>query len=124
MYEQLEPWASAALRIHIALVSGGDRPNRSTFGNAEFSQILTNFAPRAKQRAKMTNMPQDGEIFFPEDLHSKNIHLFDACNAAGITGGMDAQAKAAEIFHPRHPIYGQLFELQTLEVVRLIEGEA
>ncbi len=62
------------------------------------------------------------ELFFPEDLHDKNIRLFDACNSAGIRGGMDAQAKAVEIFHPRHPIYGQLFELQTLEVVRLIEG--
>lgn len=64
------------------------------------------------------------ELFFPEDLHAKNIRLFDACTAAGIQGSMDAQAKATEIFHPRHPIYGQLFELQTLEVVRLIEGEA
>lgn len=64
------------------------------------------------------------ELFFPEDLHAKNIRLFDACTAAGIRDGMDAQAVAAEIFHPRHPIYGQLFELQTLEVVRLIEGEA
>lgn len=64
------------------------------------------------------------ELFFPEDLHAKNIRLFDACTAAGIQGSMDAQAKATEIFHPRHPIYGQLFELQTLEVVRLIEGDA
>lgn len=64
------------------------------------------------------------ELFFPEDLHAKNIHLFDACTAAGIREGMDAQAVATEIFHPRHPIYGQLFELQTLEVVRLIEGAA
>lgn len=64
------------------------------------------------------------ELFFPEDLYAKNIYLFDACTAAGILDGMDAQAVATEIFHPRHPIYGQLFELQTLEVVRLIEGQA
>ncbi len=64
------------------------------------------------------------ELFFPEDLHAKNIRLFDACSAAGIRDGMDAQAVATEIFHPRHTIYGQLFELQTLEVVRLIEGGA
>jgi len=62
------------------------------------------------------------ELFFPEDLHAKTIRLFDACTAAGIKDGMDAQAKAAEIFHPRHPIYGQLFDLQAVEVVRLIEG--
>ena len=64
------------------------------------------------------------ELFFAEDLHAKNIRLFDACSAAGIRAGMDAQAVATEIFHPRHPIYGQLFELQTLEVVLLIEGES
>lgn len=64
------------------------------------------------------------ELFFPEDLHAANIRLFDACAAAGIQPGMDAQAVAAAIFHPRHPIYGQLFELQTVPVVRLIEGVA
>ena len=64
------------------------------------------------------------ELFFPEDLHAKNIRLFDACAAAGIRAGMDAKAVGIEIFHPRHAIYGQLFELQTLEVVRLIEGTA
>ena len=64
------------------------------------------------------------ELFLPEDLHAQNIRLFDACPAAGILDGLDAQAKATAIFHPRHPIYGQLFELQTLVVVRLIEGGA
>ncbi len=62
LYEELEDWARKTLGIHIALVSGGTRPNRSTFGQAEFSHILTNFAPRAKQRSKMKSMPQDGEI--------------------------------------------------------------
>ena len=62
LYEQLEGWATTALKVHIALVSGGARPNRATFGKADFNQILTNFAPRAKQRAKMPSMPQAGEI--------------------------------------------------------------
>lgn len=62
LYEELEAWARDTLGVHIALVSGGTRPNRSTFGHAEFSHILANFAPRAKQRAKMKSMPQDGEI--------------------------------------------------------------
>jgi adenine-specific DNA-methyltransferase len=87
------------------------------------------------------------ELFFPEDLYVKNIRLFDACKAAGIGQWPQAEALAADapqgknevaalafavtasstaeqIFHPSHAIYGQLFELQTLEVVRLIEGEA
>ena len=62
LYEALEPWARKTLGLHIALVSGGSKPNRTTFGKAEFSQILTNFSPRAKQRAKIKSMPQDGEI--------------------------------------------------------------
>ncbi len=62
LYEQLEAWATQSLKVNIALVSGGARPNRGTFGHAEFNQILTNFAPRAKQRSKMKTMPQTGEI--------------------------------------------------------------
>jgi superfamily II DNA or RNA helicase len=62
LYEELERWARQHLGVHIALVSGGARPNRSTFGQAEFTHILTNFAPRAKQRSKMKSMPQDDEI--------------------------------------------------------------
>jgi hypothetical protein len=85
------------------------------------------------------------ELFFPEDLHAKGIHLFDACAKAGIadwpapdeTAGkkkpetaaqlgwnLRASSTADEIFQPNHPIYGMLFELQAVEVVRLIEGVA
>ena len=62
LYESLLDWAQNELGLHIALVSGGTRPNRTTFGKSEFTQILTNFSPRAKHRAKMKSMPQDGEI--------------------------------------------------------------
>jgi superfamily II DNA or RNA helicase len=62
LYEALEAWARKTLGLHIALVSGGSKPNRTTFGKAEFSQILTNFSPRSKHRAKIKSMPQNGEI--------------------------------------------------------------
>jgi len=62
LYEEMEEWARKKLNVHIALVSGGAKPNRTTFGHADYTQILTNFSPRAKQRAKMKSMPQDGEI--------------------------------------------------------------
>jgi SNF2 family DNA or RNA helicase len=62
LYEELESWARQHLGVHIALVSGGAKANRSTFGQAEFAPILANFAPRAKKRNKMKSMPQDGEI--------------------------------------------------------------
>jgi hypothetical protein len=85
------------------------------------------------------------ELFFPEDLHAKGIRLFDTCTQAGIPDWptppaetdttqaaqqaraqfvQHASATAAEIFQPSHPIYGMLFELQAVEVVRIIEGVA
>lgn len=72
------------------------------------------------------------EIFFSDELHAANIRLFDACEAAGIaklaTLQGDALRQAAEdmaatIFANNHLIYAMLFDLQTLEVVRLIEGK-
>ena len=62
LYENLKGWARDSLSVHIALVSGGAKSNQTTFGKAEFTQILTNFSPRAKQRNKIKSMPQDGEI--------------------------------------------------------------
>lgn len=71
------------------------------------------------------------ELFFPDELHAANIRLFDACEQAGV-GKLaalqgDALAKATEklastIFANDHPIYAMLFDLQALEVVRVIEG--
>jgi len=62
LYEQLEGWATDTLKVNIGLVSGGARPNRCTLGKPEFNQILTNFAPRAKQRHKMPALAQTTEI--------------------------------------------------------------
>lgn len=71
------------------------------------------------------------ELFFHDDLHTAKIRLFDACERAGIArlaaleGNSLAQAAeklAAAIFNHTHPIYAMLFDLQALEVVRVIEG--
>ncbi len=53
--------AAPATPIHMALVCGGG-DTRTTFGAAAYDQILTNFSPRAKNRAKVPSMPQQGEI--------------------------------------------------------------
>jgi len=62
LYESLVDWAKETLGVHIALVSGGARPNRSTFGKPDFAHILTNFSPRSKKRDRVKSMPQNGEI--------------------------------------------------------------
>ena len=62
LYECLRGWAREELNIHVAMVSGGTVENKTTFGKNDYSQILTNFSPVSKKRAKMKSMPQDGEI--------------------------------------------------------------
>jgi hypothetical protein len=50
LYEQLEDWARRRSGVHIALVSGGARPNRTTFGQAEFTRSSPT-SPRAPSSA-------------------------------------------------------------------------
>jgi hypothetical protein len=61
LFDSLRAWAHKELGIHLALVTGGGG-NHTTFGKPDYNQILTNFSPRSKNRAKMPGMPQDGEI--------------------------------------------------------------
>lgn len=71
------------------------------------------------------------ELFFPDDLHRAKIHLFDACEKAGISKlvrledrvlAAAANELSERIFATSHPIYAMLFDLQALDVVRIIEG--
>ena len=71
------------------------------------------------------------ELFFPEDLHRANISLFAAVEQAGLDAlsALEGEALktsatnlAESIFSTDHPIYGMLFNLQALDVVRIIEG--
>ena len=71
------------------------------------------------------------ELFFPNDLHTAGIRLFDACERehiarlATLEGAKlqtEAEALAERIFSNSHPIYAMLFDLQALDVVRLIEA--
>ena len=46
---------------HVALVAGSGS-NQTTLGKSDFTHILTNFSPRAKDRARQPQLPQDQEI--------------------------------------------------------------
>ena len=71
------------------------------------------------------------ELFFPDDLHAAGIRLFEACDREHITRlatlqgaalQTEAEALAERIFSNSHPIYAMLFDLQALDVVRIIEA--
>ena len=61
LYQSLLEWGTKQLGIQMALVCGGG-DTRATFGDSHYDQILTNFAPRAKNRAKISSMSHQGEI--------------------------------------------------------------
>jgi hypothetical protein len=72
------------------------------------------------------------ELFFKDDLHARGLTLFEEAERAGLgklVGLKGARlVKAAEefadrVFQTSHPLYGMLFDLQALDVVRMIEGK-
>mgnify|MGYP001139447227 CR=1 FL=1 len=86
LYDALVDWVRQELKLHIAVVTGGNRNNQTTFmpkgykGQSEFNKILTNFSPLAKGRNKIPEMPQDGEIdiLIATDCISEGLNLQDA----------------------------------------------
>jgi adenine-specific DNA-methyltransferase len=71
------------------------------------------------------------ELFFASDLHARGLTIFDEAESAGLDklSGLEAAAlvKAAESFAATHLVPGSrlrtmLSDLQTLDVVRIIEG--
>lgn len=72
------------------------------------------------------------ELYFPEDLHARNLNLLATAERAGLTAlaQLDdpALSEAAEVFvknnlAPGQPLRVMLSDLQTLDVVRVIEGK-
>lgn len=72
------------------------------------------------------------ELYFPDDLHERGLHLFDAARKAGLErlSGLEGERlvqSAAEFTRehlaPGQPLRVMLSDLQTLDVVRIIEGK-
>ncbi|MGB3901202.1 MAG: TaqI-like C-terminal specificity domain-containing protein [Mesorhizobium sp.] len=94
--------------VVTALVAGADRPRLEALINAFVY-----------------------ELFFTEELHARNLRPFTAARDAGLMELANlhdaALARAADdwsrqIADPAHPLYATLFDLQSIETVRIIEG--
>lgn len=71
------------------------------------------------------------ELFFAEELHARNLHPFATAREAGLMNLArlegPALARAADdwsryLADPAHPLYATLFDLQSIDAVRIIEG--
>ncbi|MBK9391763.1 MAG: DEAD/DEAH box helicase family protein [Bacteroidetes bacterium] len=84
LYDSLHNWIHEDLKVHTALVMGGDE-NKSTYQprgfkhQTEFNTILTHFSPVAKRREQVKNFPTDSEIeiLFATDCISEGQNLQD-----------------------------------------------
>lgn len=78
LYRELMPFAQSA-GVHSGLVTGGGE-TKATLGKSRYQDILTNFAPRAKNRAAMKGLPQGEEIdlLIATDCISEGQNLQDA----------------------------------------------
>lgn len=91
-----------------ALVAGADRPRLEALINAFVY-----------------------ELFFAEELHARNLRPFAAARQAGLMNlaGLEGPAlpRAADdwsrcLADAAHPLYATLFDLQSIDAVRIIEG--
>ena len=71
------------------------------------------------------------ELFFADELHARNLHPFAAAREAGLMNLAALEgsvlARAADgwsrcLADPAHPLYATLFDLQSIDAVRIIEG--
>lgn len=62
LLRSIKDWVKDEIGLQVAMVSGGSSKNKTMFGENDFNHILTNFSPVSKNRDKMSNMPQEGEI--------------------------------------------------------------
>ncbi|HEX4084166.1 MAG TPA: Eco57I restriction-modification methylase domain-containing protein [Chthoniobacteraceae bacterium] len=72
------------------------------------------------------------QLFFPEELHRARLDFFELFIAANLRtsetlseeGGIAPLRKSFErLYDPAHPLRGALFALESLDLVRIIEGE-
>lgn len=94
--------------IVMALVAGADRPRLEALINAFVY-----------------------ELFFADELHARKLYPFAAAREAGLMklAGLEGEslARAANdwsrcLADPAHPLYATLFDLQSIDAVRIIEG--
>lgn len=73
------------------------------------------------------------ELFFSDELHARKLFPFAAAREAGLMklAGLEGEALARAandwsrcLADPAHPLYATLFDLQSIDAVRIIEGRA
>lgn len=77
LYDNMKKWIQTDLKLHCALVCGGY--TQTTLGKNDYDAILVNFAPIAKNRAKLNNTitTEEIDILIATDCISEGQNLQD-----------------------------------------------
>lgn len=77
LYENLKEWIKKDLNLYCALVCGDN--TKTTLGRNDYDSILVNFAPLAKNRAKLNNsiISEEIDILIATDCISEGQNLQD-----------------------------------------------
>ena len=74
LYENLEQLAKE-LNLRIAMISGSE--NKTTFGDNEFNDILTNFSPQSRKRSNPNEVEGEIDLLIATDCISEGQNLQD-----------------------------------------------
>lgn len=77
LYENIKDWCEKDLKLHSALICGSF--TQTTLGKNDFDNILVNFSPLSKNRAKMSNIKisEEIDILIATDCISEGQNLQD-----------------------------------------------
>ncbi len=78
LYEQIAPWAQAALGLHSALITGAGH-NKTTLPDLrkDFTSIITSFSPRSKERPEEFSCEGELDLLIATDCISEGQNLQD-----------------------------------------------
>lgn len=79
LYDQLHPWARSALGIHASLVVGSGANDSTLTASRDFTDVLMDFAPRAKRRAEFhpAAPAAEADLLIASDCISEGQNLQD-----------------------------------------------
>ncbi|MCX6147113.1 MAG: helicase-related protein, partial [Candidatus Kapabacteria bacterium] len=75
LYDSLINFCKKELNVNIALIVGGDKINKTTYGETKYHKILTNFSPKSKNRNEINN--EEIDILIATDCISEGQNLQD-----------------------------------------------
>lgn len=120
------------LTVPVPAMSDDQKSSLSMLGKA-IQRCHENGLPAIGERLETVVNALVYELFFPEELAARGLSPFAAAREAGLDrlSGLEGETLAraaddwsAQLADPATPLYATLFDLQSIDAIRIIEGRA